>query len=172
MPISDGMPEIFENRVLSEADLCTFTKNEVFFVNKDGGLFRWNLKTNKVSDELIQRVRLEIEDIQQDYLGNLIVRYSNNCILTIDVRRGTLADTFFSNENDAKIEASLYLKNINRQLIVLRTPEYEQLLLYDNYTGIIQRIDIYSYERLKFETAHSVENTLLKLPIAKMGSTP
>ena len=160
LPISGGMPEIFENCALLEADLCTFTKNEVFFVNKDEGLFRWDLTTNKVSDELIQRVRLEIEDIQQDFFGNLIVRYSNSCILTINVHSGMLVDTFFSNENDAKIEASLYLKNINRQLIVLRTSEYEQILLYDNYTGIVQRIDIYSHEGLKFVTAHSVENTL------------
>ena len=160
LPISGGNTAFFENSVLSDTELCAFTKNEVFFVNAEGELFQWNLITNKVSDELIPRVKLGIKDIQQDHFGNLIVRYNNNCILTIDILQGTLIDSFFSNDNDSKIEASLFLNNINRQLIVLRTSEYEQILLYDNYLGIIQRIDIYSYERLKFVAAHSVETTL------------
>ena len=103
---------------------------------------------------MIPRVKLGIKDIQQDHFGNLIVRYNNNCILTIDILQGTLIDSFFSNDNDSKIEASLFLNNINRQLIVLRTSEYEQILLYDNYLGIlivIQLEKINSIEKLVME---------------------
>jgi outer membrane protein assembly factor BamB len=155
-----GQSVLYENSSLAEAEICAFANNKVFFVNDSGNLMQWNLDTDDLIEDVIPRIRLEIEDLKQDRTGHIMIRYSNSCILTVDMERGVLIDTFFSNENDAVLEASLYLETINRQLIVLRTPEYEQLVLYDNRTGTIQRVDVYFHEHLSFVTAMARDNTL------------
>lgn len=160
LSILGGEHVLYENSKLPDAELCAFAKDRVYFVDDEGKCCQWDLVTDTISEELIPRVKLGIEDIQQDYSENLIVRYSNNCIQTIDISTGMLIDTFYSNDNDAVIEASLYLTSINRQLIVLRTIGYEQVILYDNHTGMIQRIDIYAYDRFKFVRAHAAGNVL------------
>ena len=151
---------LYENSLLSDAEIFEITNNKAFFVNNEGKLTQWDLNTDHIAEDIIPRIRLEIEDLQQDRAGHIMVRYSNSCILTVDTAKGILLDTFFSNENDAVLEASLFLEAINRQLIVLRTPEYEQLLLYDNHSGVIQRVDVYAFEQLTFVTAKAYGNIL------------
>ena len=151
---------ILQNDRLKDIQQCAFGGTQLFFLNEEGALYRWDLTTDETSDELLPRIKLEISDIQQDYAGNTLVSYNNGCILTIEPKEVKLLDTFFMNQIDTVLETSLFIKSINRQLIVIRTSEYEQLLLYDNQTGLVQRVDIYSQDQLVFRTAVSVGNIL------------
>lgn len=157
---------IHRNLLLEQCIAIQVVDPCVYVIDENEAIHEWNLETDVIAENVLPTVKLDIENIHADSNGHILVEYNNNSILTIDETFDCLMSTFYDVDQESDVEVCTYLEQSNIFFIVLRCPDYEQILLYDPVSGKRERIKVTFKSQLNY-CATLEENHILYIAFDK-----